>query len=129
MKPKNYRLTFSRSSGPGGQNVNKLNTKATLHWDPARDGGLPLEALERLRRLYPQRFTEAGEVVISSQRFRSQQRNVQDCLAKLEQMLTEALTPPRPRKATRPKRSAVEKRLTEKRRQSERKQSRQKGFE
>ncbi len=123
-----YILSFSRSSGAGGQNVNKLNTKATLRWNPDDSKVISDEVRERFKLKYASRINESGELIISSQKFRSQQRNLHDCLAKLESMLSSVILPPKARKPTRPKKAAVEKRLDEKRRQGERKRARQKGL-
>src|SRR5438132_8507227 len=77
------RWRFVRSSGPGGQNVNKVASKAVLHWDVAHTARLAADVKERLRSRNRRRFTSAGVLVIASQRFRDQERNRQDCLEKL----------------------------------------------
>jgi ribosome-associated protein len=117
-------FTFSRSSGPGGQNVNKLNTKATLRWNVAASSSLPDGVRERFVTRYANRLTNEGELVLTSQRYRDQARNVADCLAKLETMLAAVARPPRRRKKTRPSRASKERRLAEKKLRSDRKQSR-----
>lgn len=118
------RFSFVRSSGPGGQNVNKTATKAELRWSLA-ESSLPDEVRRRLLASFRSRVNAAGELVIVSQRYRSQDRNQQDCLQKLGEMLAAAATPPKRRKPTRPTRASVERRLTDKRRTSERKARRQ----
>ncbi len=119
-----FSFTFSRSSGPGGQNVNKVNTKVTLHWNVAASRSLPDDVRRRFMTRYHRRINDRGELVLHSQRFRDQGRNVADCLEKLRAMLREAAAAPKPRKKTRPSRRSVEKRLEAKRRRSQRKQMR-----
>ncbi len=109
------RFGFSRSSGPGGQNVNKLNTKVTLHWNVERSPSLPEDVRQRFVACYGRRVSRDGDLVLTSQRFRDQGRNVGDCLEKLRSMIEAVSRPPRPRKPTRPGRAAVESRLREKR--------------
>ena len=82
-----FSFTFSRSSGPGGQNVAKVSTKATLRWRVSTTRSLPAGVRERFLARYARRITSDGELVISSQRFRDQGRNVADCLERLRQML------------------------------------------
>ena len=113
-----FRFTFSRSSGPGGQNVNKLNTKATLRWKAAAGDGLPEDVFDRLKKKYHRRFNDRGEMIVVSQRYRDQGRNVADCIEKLRDMLTEAAVVPKQRKKRKTPRSVIEKRLDEKRRRS-----------
>jgi ribosome-associated protein len=118
------RFTFSRSRGPGGQAVNKLSTRAELRVAVAAIEGLDETAARRLRRLAGQRLTAADELLIVSDRYRSQLRNRRDCLERLAALVERAARPPRPRKPTRPSRGAVERRLTAKRRRSDRKRDR-----
>ena len=116
-----FRFSFARSSGPGGQNVNRVATKATLRWSVTASPNLPEDARARFVERFRRRITREGELVLSSQRFRDQGRNVADCLEKLRAMLLEVATPRRRRKPTRPTRAARERRLREKRRTSARK--------
>ncbi len=125
IRLKELRFSFSRSSGAGGQNVNKVNTKATLRWDVLRCPSLPDDVRDRFLRSYRRRITADGDFVLRSQRFRDRGRNVADCLEKLRAMLAEVARPPRPRKHTRPTRSSVERRLSTKRRTKVKKQRRQ----
>lgn len=115
------RFSFARSSGPGGQNVNKVNTKAVLHWDVAHTSTLPDEARLRLLQQQRNRINERGELVLSSDRWREQGRNVSECLTRLKALVLAALQRPRTRRTTRPSRSAKENRLKDKRRNSEKK--------
>jgi ribosome-associated protein len=119
-------FTFARSGGPGGQNVNKVASKAVLHWNLAANATLPPDVKERLRARHANRVTAEGELVLQGQRYRDQGRNVEDCRTKLREMVLEVLRPPRPRKATKPSRGSRERRLTTKRQQAERKARRRK---
>ena len=108
------RFSFARSGGPGGQNVNKVESKAVLRWDVARSPALPDAVRERFLARFRRRITADGELVLASQRSRDRERNVADCVEKLRAMLAEVATPPKPRRATRPSRGARERRLAAK---------------
>ena len=110
--------SFVRSGGPGGQNVNKVASKAVLRWNLAGSPSVPEPVKARLRTLQRRRITGDGELVINSQRYRDQERNRQDCLDKLRAMLLEAATPPRQRKPTKPSRGSREVRLRGKHRRA-----------
>jgi ribosome-associated protein len=116
-----FRFTFARSSGPGGQNVNKVSTKATLRWAVLASRSLPEPVRKRLLAKHRRRVTTQGDLLISSQRFRDAGRNVADCLEKLRKMLAEAAATPKRRKPTRPTRASVRRRLDQKRRHSRKK--------
>ena len=118
------RFDFARSSGPGGQNVNKVATKAVLHWDVVRSRALPDPVRERFITKYRRRISKEGELVLQSQRFRDRGRNVAACTEKLRQMLLDVATPPKRRRPTRPSRGSVERRLSTKRRAATRKRLR-----
>jgi ribosome-associated protein len=107
--------SYVRSSGPGGQNVNKVASKAVLRWDLAGSPSVPAEVKARLQAHHRRRITGTGELVLSSQRYRDQDRNRQDCLEKLGELLREAAIAPRPRKVTRPSRGSRVRRLAAKR--------------
>jgi ribosome-associated protein len=119
-----FRFTFARSSGPGGQNVNKLNTKAVLRWEVLRSPSLPEPVRGRFLARYRRRITSRGELLVTSQRFRDAGRNVADCLEKLRAMLAEAAAAAKPRRATRPTGASVRRRLDQKRLQAEKKRQR-----
>jgi ribosome-associated protein len=110
--------TFVRAGGPGGQNVNKVASKAVLHWALVASPGVPDDVKARLRVQQRGRINAEGQLVLSSQRFRDQGRNVADCLEKLRAMILQAATPPKVRKRTRPGRASRERRLDLKRRRS-----------
>ncbi len=116
--------SFARSSGPGGQNVNKVNSKATLRWTPV-EGTLSAAAWNRFRRAASRFVTSEGEVVIQSQEHREQLQNIQACRDKLRTLLLTALTPPKRRVATKPTKASRQRRLDNKQRRSDMKKSRQ----
>jgi ribosome-associated protein len=118
------RFSFARSGGPGGQNVNKVASKAILHWNLEANTTLPGEVKDRLRAQQANRITAEGDLVIQGQRFRDQAQNVEDCRARLREFVLRALRPPVPRKATRPTRGSRMRRLEGKKQQSERKERR-----
>ncbi len=113
-----FRFSFSRSAGPGGQHVQKTSTKVTLRWNVERSSSLPEPVRWRFMARYARRITKNGELVLTSQRFRDQGRNVADCLEKLRGMLAEVARAPRRRKPTRRPRASVESRLEKKRRRA-----------
>jgi ribosome-associated protein len=121
-----FQFTFVRASGPGGQNVNKVSTKAQMRWDFNATESLPDGVKERFLTRYRSRITKEGEFLISSQRFRDQAKNVLDCLNKLGELIAAVAIPPKPRKKTRPSRASKERRIKGKKQQSARKELRRK---
>ncbi len=116
--------SFARSGGPGGQNVNKVASKAVLRWRLMDNTTLPEEAKARLRGQQRRRITTEGELLITSQEHRDQERNKQACVEKLQEMVLAALTAPKPRRATKPTRGSKRRRLAEKRHRTAAKEAR-----
>ena len=110
--------SFVRSSGPGGQNVNKLSTAAQLRFD-TRKITLPEDAALRLNRIAGQRMTKDGVIVIHAQRFRTQERNRADAIDRLLEILREAMVRPIPRRATKPTFGSKQRRLEGKKHRSD----------
>jgi ribosome-associated protein len=119
------RFTFVRSSGPGGQNVNKVASKAILRWAATASRSIPDDVRDRLLKRAARQINDRGELILTSQRYRDQARNVDDCLDKLRNLVISVASPPKKRKKTQPTKSSREARLTQKRAQSQKKQRRQ----
>ncbi len=117
--------SFSRSRGPGGQNVNKVNSKAMLRWTPADPPLLPQAAWRRFCRAAQRYMTSEGQILIQSQEHRDQPQNIEACNRKLRTLILAALTPPKRRIATKPTKASRQRRLDDKQRRSDKKKSRQ----
>ena len=110
---------FIRSPGPGGQNVNKLSTAVQLRLDVARSPSLPEDVRRRLARIAGRRLSTEGVLTIEAHRFRTRERNRQDALDRLIDLVRLAAHQPKPRKKTRPTLASKERRLTAKRQRSD----------
>lgn len=118
------RYQFARSQGPGGQNVNKVNSKAELRVFVTAIAGLDEAGFERLRRLAGSRLTKEDEILIAADESRSQVTNKRRCLERLRELVTEAAKRPKTRRKKRPTRGMIERRLQGKREQGEKKSRR-----
>ncbi len=111
---KEIQFTFARGSGPGGQNVNKLNTKVTLRWAIDKSPSLSEAVKNRIIAKHSRKINNDGELLLFSHRFRDQGRNVADCLNKLREIILEAAQPAKKRIATKTPRKAKKRRLADK---------------
>lgn len=107
-------ISAVRSSGPGGQNVNKVATCIELRFKPEQCSQLSFYVVQRLLKIAGNRVDSENTIIITSQRFREQYRNLDDAYDKLRKMILQALKPPKVRRATKPTRSSVEERITKK---------------
>ncbi len=112
-------ISFSRSSGPGGQNVNKVSTRAEVRFHLESADWLPVAVRKRLAGLYPRRLNRDGELIVVSSRYRSQGRNLEDCIEKLEAFIERAGKPPKRRVPTRKTRASNERRIEKKKRRGQ----------
>ena len=120
-------IRFSRSGGPGGQNVNKVETRAEVLFDLAGSDLLSPADRARATARLASRLTKEGVLAVACERTRHRERNLREALERMGEILREAILPPKPRRRTRPTRSSRERRLESKRREGEKKKWRRKG--
>jgi ribosome-associated protein len=128
MKIPNTELqfTFSRSSGAGGQNINKVNTKVTMIWEIEKTKSISSFVKKRFIEKFSTYINQDGVVKIVSQRYRNQPRNISDCIEKLHVMLEEVAKPPKKRIDTKPTKGSIKKRITSKKNKADIKKNRKK---
>ncbi len=114
VKPSEISFTFTASPGPGGQNVNKVATAVQLRFNVLQSSSLQEEVRARLISLLGGKLTTQGELIIKASRFRTQERNKQDALNRLQELLQRASIPPKKRKKTKPTFSSQQRRLSTK---------------
>jgi len=119
IRPEEIHFDFVRASGPGGQNVNKVATAVQLRFDAANSQSINSETRERLLRLAGKRVTASGEIIIDARKFRTQQRNREDAMRRLLDLVERAGRPTRVRLKSQPTASSRLRRLEQKRRRSE----------
>jgi ribosome-associated protein len=114
IDPDDVEISFVRSAGPGGQNVNKVASAAQLRFNISRYRGLNAEAKERLRKLAGRRVTDTDDILIIARNHRTQEGNRREALGRLSALIEAAIPPPVPRRATKPTRASKERRLSKK---------------
>jgi ribosome-associated protein len=125
VAPSSLRFSFTSSSGPGGQNVNKRATRAQLRVTLG-EIHMPADARARLRRLAGSLLTDEGVLVLTADEYRSQKRNKDACIDRLRELVARAMVRPVPRKKTKPSRGAVQRRIDAKKQRGETKRRRSK---
>jgi ribosome-associated protein len=123
------KLSFVSSPGPGGQNVNKVATAVQLRFNVTNSVSLPEDVRERLITLLGKKITTQGDLIIKASRFRTQERNKQDAINRLVELIQRAVKPPKKRRKTKPTFSSVQKRLSNKKAHGAKKSMRKGGME
>jgi ribosome-associated protein len=123
------KLSFVSSPGPGGQNVNKVATAVQLRFNVTSSMSLPEDVRERLITLLGKKITTQGDLIIKASRFRTQERNKQDAINRLVELIQRAVKPPKKRRKTKPTFSSVQKRLSSKKAHGAKKSMRKGGVE
>lgn len=108
------KLNFIRAAGPGGQNVNKVASAVQLRFDVVHSPSLPDDVRKRLLTSIGKKITHEGELIIKANRFRTQERNKQDAIDRLKELIKQAAIPPKKRKKTKPTMAAKQRRLNKK---------------
>lgn len=119
-----FEFTYARGGGPGGQNVNKVNSKAILRWNPTTSPSLPDDVRERFVARYGKRLTADGELVIHSHVHRDQPKNAEECIRRVQELVDSVAEAPKVREATEPTESQKAKRLDSKKRDGRKKAER-----